>query len=143
MAIVKYHNKYTLPNDLTEEEKLQCMILRDADKLDILRHKWTLEHDKHKISKSIIECFEKGVMVSNNMVKYPVDAILRQLSFIYDINFDVSKDIIYTSNVVDRNIDLVYKACKDKKVYYIWDLLDNYLAKELGVKKYERIRKKI
>lgn len=35
---VLYHNDYELPNDLTEREKLFCIIIRDADKLDIFRN---------------------------------------------------------------------------------------------------------
>ena len=144
LKAVKYHNKYALPSDLTEEEELQCKIVRDADKLDILHHKWTIDDKKRKISEDIIRCFEKHKLVSNDMVKHSVDAILRQLSFIYDLNFDESKEMVYVSNVIDRNINLVLDSCKNKDdVYYIADLLDGYLAKELGVKRYERIRKKI
>jgi len=143
LKAVKYHNKYELPKDLTEEERLVCEIVRDADKLDILHYKWKLDDKKHKIKDNIIRCFEKEKLVPNDLVKYPVDGILRQLSFIYDLNFDESKDMVFASDIIDRNIDLIYSSCKDKKVFYIQDLLDTYLAKELGVRKYERIRKKI
>ena len=143
LKAVKYHNKYKLPNDLSEEELLQCNIVRDADKLDILHYKWKINKHKYKISDDIINCFERKVLIPNSMVKNEVDLILRQLSFIFDINFDISLDMIYSSNIIDKNIDLVYKSCKDEKVFYIENILDEYVAKRLGVKKYERIRKKI
>ena len=140
---VKYHNKYEVPQHLSEEDKLVCNIVRDADKLDILHYRWKIDKQKHKISQDIVTCFEKHKLVENTKVKYPVDAILRQLSFIFDLNFDVSLDMVYSSNVIDRNIDIVLESCKDKKAYQIQEILDNYVAKKLGVKKYERIRKKI
>ena len=34
---IRLHNKFGLPDDLTERERTFCQILRDADKIDILR----------------------------------------------------------------------------------------------------------
>ena len=41
---VKYHNKYEIPNNLDNRNKLFCKILRDADKFDILNDDFNLKY---------------------------------------------------------------------------------------------------
>ena len=38
---IKYHNKYSYPDDLDERNKLFCKIIKDADKLDIF-YLWSI-----------------------------------------------------------------------------------------------------
>ena len=140
---VKYHNKLTIPLDLNEIKKLQCEIVRDADKLDIMNYNWEIGKIDYKITDDILKYFETQKMIPNEAVKNRVDGILRQLAFIYDINFNVTLDKIANLKVIRKNVDLIYNTCLDENVFYVKYLLEEYLKNKLGEKSNERVRKKI
>ena len=108
------HNKYKImENDLTKEEVLFAKIIRDADKLDILyegeKIYWNTEREKEnvengKISVKIEQQFkaERQVKKLGNERNDTVDGLLILLSYIYDINFKETLEIIKKEDYVDK-----------------------------------------
>lgn len=115
-AIVN-HNKYKIIEEgMTEEEILFAKIIRDADKLDILYEGveiyWNTEREKEnvensKISVNIEQQFkaERQVKKLGNERNDTVDGLLILLSYIYDINFKETLEIINKENYVNRILD--------------------------------------
>lgn len=111
------HNKYKIIEEgMTEEEILFAKIIRDADKLDILYEGtelyWNTEREKEnvensKISVNIEQQFkaERQVKKLGNERNDTVDGLLILLSYIYDINFKETLEIINKENYVDRILD--------------------------------------
>lgn len=107
LSAVLHHNKKKLPKKLSEQEKLFCTLIRDADKIDIMHliikgiegkenhlkkllAKLTNEGYNEKIT-TILQEEEK---VDKKEVKSITDYILFIAAWTYDINYQTTKKII-------------------------------------------------
>lgn len=113
---IKNHNKYKIEEGLNEEELLFAKIIRDADKIDILyegeniywntiREKETVENSK--ISIKIEQQFKNELPVKKwgNERNDTVDGLLILLSYIYDINFRETLEIVDKENYANKIFD--------------------------------------
>ena len=117
VAIIN-HNKRELPKGLSKMELLFAKLIRDADKLDILKvltdyytnpkaspnHTLTWEMPRGsvvstQVSKQILA--EK--LVSKEKIKNELDIKIMQLSWVYDINFKPSFEILLSANLTKSN----------------------------------------
>lgn len=102
---VFYHNMYRPPAGLDEPTSCLTKILRDADKLDILdvvTRRYLSEENDHdsyvilyladdgKISPGLLEDLFQRRVADGSKVKRLNDLKLLQISWIFDLNFDVS-----------------------------------------------------
>lgn len=118
LVAIGYHNKYSLPNNLSEKNLLFCKLIRDADKLDIynmlidsyenpeLYENEAFEDfiDTNEYQISFVECIINKKKVIYNNVKTKADIKLLRISWIYDINFNESLKIIESNKYIDRII---------------------------------------
>lgn len=82
---VKYHNKLTVPD--ASDDKIQfANIVRDADKLDILKTLPPVEAD-HTYSPILIELLKTGQTLSYSEVNTRSDIRLIRLGWLYDIHY--------------------------------------------------------
>ena len=100
LEAIGYHNKYSLPNNLSEKNLLFCKLIRDADKLDIfnmlidsyenlqLYENEAFEDfiDSNEYQISFVEGIINKKKVLYNDVKTKADIKLLRISWIYDIN---------------------------------------------------------
>ena len=99
---IKYHNKFSVPQDDSEEVFFYCKLLRDADKLDIfkvvtdyyaIRHlgrNETLELDlpeNGNVSRAVFESVKQGQPVGFKMIQNLNDFKLLQAGWVYELNF--------------------------------------------------------
>lgn len=104
---VKNHNKKEIENG-TEKQMLFSKIVRDADKLDIMMEQGNIiTEDNLEINPIILEEIKNSKLCSNIYTVNKADSIIRILSFIYDINFDKSFEIILKNNIVENKINLL------------------------------------
>jgi hypothetical protein len=106
---VEFHNVFTIPKKLPEDTQLFLKLVRDADKLDIWRV--FIEYfaqpeserasaagldlpDKPECSSDVLEQISKGKMVRLSSVKTMNDFKIMQLSWVYDINFSTSLELL-------------------------------------------------
>lgn len=119
---VKNHNKYAIEKDLTDEELLQCKIIRDADKLDILNNVAIIEkinrkvNDFSNISEKVHKDFMNNSMINNNDSKTNNDGTVKLLSLVYDLNFNYSFKYMKDNNYVKR----IFENIKDKERFKIY-----------------------
>lgn len=117
LVAIKNHNKFKIEDNLSKEELLFCKIIRDADKLDILYEGeniyWNTQREKanvenSKISIKIEQQFkvERQVKKLGNERNDTIDGLLILLSYIYDINFKETLEIVqkedYANKILDR-----------------------------------------
>lgn len=122
---VKYHNKYAIADDLSDREKLFAKITRDADKIDILLTQSKEKYEEnYKITDEIMYYFNKKMLMPNNIGNYKTISRLREIAFIFDINYNKSYEIIKNSNIIDEKINTIYNATHDDKIFEIKKLLD-------------------
>ncbi|HEY6010655.1 MAG TPA: HD domain-containing protein [Nitrospirota bacterium] len=99
---VTLHNVFSLPGGLDDETLLFARIIRDADKLDILRvviEYFTQEEgsraeavalglpDRPSYSNDVLACLKRGEMARKDMLTTRNDFKLLQLAWLYDLNF--------------------------------------------------------
>lgn len=105
---IKYHNKYSTPDELKDE--LQVKLIRDSDKIDILNIWANLDEidikSDGKVSKEVSNEFYSHQMIHNEFKKTNSDGVIGTLSYIFDINYDESLNYInekkYIWNLYDR-----------------------------------------
>lgn len=104
---VKNHNKYNIEN-MNEREMLFAKIVRDADKLDIIKEQCnSLTEMIDEPNKDLIDELLDKKQCSNKYDQIPHDHILRELGFIYDFNFKYSYQLIKKEHILEFKIDLL------------------------------------
>lgn len=98
--VILNHNVPFIPDDTEDEVKLFSMILRDADKLDILRIIRELDTsldannsdstEIETIPLHIVEAFRNRRIVRVESVNSPIEFRLLRVSWIFDINYNIT-----------------------------------------------------
>ncbi len=136
--VIRLHNKLQLPQKLNPRELMHAGLLRDADKLDILKvltdyysdrnsipnHTLTWDLPKAiQVSPLVAKEVLNGKLVSKNELKSELDVKIMQLSWIYDINYKASIELIIKNrylekifNALPKN-DLVIEIYRKVKVF--------------------------
>ena len=129
---ILHHNKAELPRNLAGRELLLSRILRDADKLDILKVLTRYYNDKSqpsnhmltwdlpsssRVSPGAVREILAGKIVTRKEVKTEADVKIMQLSWVYDINFKPSMELILRN----RYLDSIYNSLpKNDQVFEIY-----------------------
>ncbi len=138
LLAIQYHNKHELPKDVVDKELLYARILRDADKLDILHvitdyytnpkavpnHTLTWEMPKGGVvSSEVASQIMAGKLVSKTDVASQIDIKIMQLSWVYDINFKPSFEIMMKRRYMEKiystlsKSDIVIEIYRKVKVF--------------------------
>ena len=127
---IKNHNKYKIEDNLTKRELLFAKMIRDADKLDILyalsnpEIKPKIYEDDGKISKEIKNSFYKEISASKDYIHNANDNIVLLFSFVYDINFYITKYLIKKKDYYGK----IYNRLKNKDIFKeYYEYTNNYL----------------
>ncbi|MBQ2639453.1 MAG: HD domain-containing protein [Bacilli bacterium] len=107
---IKYHNKYSIDEGLSEKEELYAKIVRDADKIDII-YLYTIEEitrdtNNQKFSKNIFSDLLRNVEVARIDKKNKADDLSTSLGFVFDINFKYSFHILKEQDYYNKEIDI-------------------------------------
>lgn len=127
LKAIKNHNKYEIEEGLSEEELLHSKIIRDADKTDNLRIKYTEEFEtlfdakeeeieNEKISDKVYEDFMNHKQIRCEDRVTHLDFWVCFAGWIYDFNFDIGIQYIKDNECIDKLIDRIdYKDPDTKK----------------------------
>ena len=99
--VIRLHNVFQLPDDLTERELRFATILRDADKLDIVRVNvetprseiYNVQEDIFLDSEISDEVYEEILQCQNlnrSLMKTPADLMVGHISFVFGLVYPVS-----------------------------------------------------
>ena len=142
---IEYHNKFKVPDELSEKDKMFCKIIRDADKLDILEifvinGEDTILIGKNNgyevtpnITKEFLDALFQGKQIDRKYQKYFLDWYLNTLTFLFDINYAKSFEIIKDKKYIDTTIDLIEKIVpEDKEIFEkIREYMNNYIKERI------------
>ncbi len=141
---IRLHNVYNLPDSLTEEEYLFATILRDADKIDIIRvnvetpmeEVYDLPTEAFRnapISDFVLEDILGERNVDRRKSKTAVDYLIGHIAFIYGIVYPESIRQIdrqgYLSRMLEFESDL---PDTNRKFNQIKEAVAGYINKRLG-----------
>ncbi len=131
---IKYHNKYAIPDDLSEREKMFCNITRDADKIDILETQkiYDITESVYKMSPEIKEDIDNERLVDNR--KYDKDgySLYKYFSFLYDLNYPESFKILKKLDLINKQFDIVANVCGEEFVKDYRKKFNDYLKERIG-----------
>ena len=110
---VAYHSAYRLPEDLDDRTRMFCQILRDGDKIDILKvnvefsleeiyNVSTRELRTSKVSKEVMEAFKEGHAVLRSLKKTPVDNVVGHISLVYELVYPRSLALVKEQGYVKK-----------------------------------------
>ena len=132
LTTIRNHNKFKIEDNLDDRTVLFCKLVRDADKVDILRKQGTFRIDDNKeINENVCKSLINGDMVKNIDVLSKADGALRQLGFTYDLNFKESFKIIKEEKIMDNVIDNIKKYVASPYLDEIKLKIDNFLEEKL------------
>ena len=133
---IRNHNKYKLPDNLSDGERLYCEIIRDADKIDILRvqREYTPEEIygvswdellESEITDEVLEAALDGHAVDRKIRKTPMDTIVSHASMMQELSFDRSKEIVKEQGYMKILLD---KPVKKKSTIEKLEILKKHLS---------------
>lgn len=128
---IKYHNKLSVPNDLSSHNQLLCKVIRDADKLDIL-YLYAAKHidfpEDGEISNFAKDSFDNEVIVDKRQLTTEADFGVVVLALVYDLNFKYSFEHLKEYKLISR----IYENVKDKEKFkYYFDKIEKYIDKKI------------
>lgn len=110
---ILYHSAYRIPEDLTEQEKMYCDILRDADKIDIFRvnletpmeeiyNTTTEELYSAHVTPEVLQAFMEHHAVLRSLKKTPVDNVVGHISLFYELVYPECREIALKQGYLKR-----------------------------------------
>lgn len=138
-ASIRMHNKYSLPENINKRELLFLRILRDADKIDILRvnvetpleeiYDVTNEDLKQAIiSPAVLDAFTKCHTVHRDLIDTSIDYLVGHIALVYDFSFPMSNTIVREQGFLKQMINFQSENRKTKKDFeMIYAKMRNYI----------------
>ena len=100
------HNKISYDDsDYDEAEVIFCKIIRDADKLDILRNFLDVvmtNRSEGNISEKVRKDFFDNKLISKEDVMSKNDKVVLILSLVFDLNFEYSKKVVIEEGIIKQ-----------------------------------------
>lgn len=110
---VSYHNEYRIPENLDERTEMFCHIIRDADKIDILKVnvEFPLEEIYNVSSKELrngqvteeVMCsFEEEHAVLRALKRTAVDNVVGHISLVYELVYPISIQLVKEQGYLEQ-----------------------------------------
>lgn len=107
---IKYHNKLEIPEEISGDELLFTKMIRDMDKVDIYKQlavHYNYVFNADEVTAEVLELFKNEKCIPNDSTANSSKRILIRLSFIFDINFNESFDILVSSDNFDLFLSMI------------------------------------
>lgn len=125
-AAVRMHSVYRLPENLDERTEMFCNILRDADKIDILRvnietpleeiYNTSAQELYHaEVTQEVMQSFYEHHATLRSMKRTSVDHIAGHVSLIYELVFPESIRLVKEQGYWEKLIDFPSENERTKK----------------------------
>ena len=113
---VRCHSAYRVPVQYTTREKRFADLLRDADKIDILKvniivpieeiynvSTYDLRHCQ--VTEAVMQAFYEEHAVLRSLKKTPVDNVVGHISLVYELVYPISCRLVYEQGYLDKLMD--------------------------------------
>ncbi|MBO4246143.1 MAG: HD domain-containing protein [Bacilli bacterium] len=140
---IYYHNKFDVSNVGGISKKILSLV-RDADKIEIMNRMYitTLDNPMDPIPTSydkvipqnIVDDTLGGRMLSNKDIITPCLRTVRHLSWINDINFNSTIQMIVDLDIFNRKYELVRSHENEQNLRIIQDYVDQKINERIDIK---------
>lgn len=149
---VNYHNAYRIPKELDARMEQFCHIIRDADKIDILKvnieypleeiYNVTSEELRNgKITEAVMQAFEEEHAVLRSLKRTAVDNVVGHISLVYELVYPVSLQIVEEQGYLTRIMNFRTENPETEKQFVrIREKMNGYMKRRAG-RESERYKK--
>ena len=129
------HNKYDLDySDMTDREALQCKIVRDADKIDIIiETSNSVKNPNVRIDEHVINNFKNHELVANEAGDTDFLYVIREIAFFFDINYKRSMEILLEHDLLNKKLNLIRSDINKDQVDLIEKELKKYIKERFDI----------
>ena len=137
---VFYHSAYRIPEELDERTTMFCHILRDADKIDILKVnvEFPLEEIynvdtevlyQEEVTPEVLQSFDEEHAILRSLKKTAVDNVVGHISLVYELVYPESCRIVKRQGYLDRLMNFESENPHTRKQFeHIREHMREYLA---------------
>lgn len=140
---IRVHNRYRIPENMTKREEAFSNILRDADKIDILRVNYetgvekiydvtTAELVNACVTDEVMEDFRREHSVLRSLKRTPVDHIVGHISLIFELIYEESIRAVVEQGYLDKLLNFESENPKTVEAFKeIKEIMNAYIEKRL------------
>jgi len=142
-AAIRYHSAYRIPEDIDDRTKFFCHIIRDADKLDILRvqldtpleqiYDVTTEDLRNsEVSSQVLASFHEKHATLRSLKKTPVDHVVGHISLAFELVYKRSIQLVLEQGYLAKNMAFEsYNPKTNEQMREIRDFMNAYLHENI------------
>lgn len=140
---VRSHSLYRLPDDLTERDVMFCDIIRDADKVDILRVNIEFSPEdiynvpseilrNEEVTPEVMQSFFEEHATLRSLKKTAVDHLAGHISLIYELVYPHSVKVMAEQRFLEKMLDFKSENPHTREQFkVIADRINGYVEKRL------------
>ena len=113
---IRNHNKFRIDEGLSEENVSYCQILRDADKIDILRvnvetpiediyNVSSVDLKRSSVTEEVKQGFREKHAIPRAVRKTPVDLLVSHISMVYELVYPISAKIVWEQGYLKKMLE--------------------------------------
>lgn len=125
---VLHHSDYRLPQDLSKRTEQLCNILRDADKIDILRANletpfediYNVTHEElmnSEVSQAVMDNFMEWKATPKALKQTPVDNVVALISLSFELVYPKSTEILIAQGNIEKLLDFPSENAKTRQQF--------------------------
>lgn len=110
---IKNHNKYRIQEGLSDRELTFCKIIRDADKIDILRVNYDTPMEEiyntskeilvnDSISNAVFNAFFENSAVNHAIKETTVDRLVGHISLCFELEYEISRKVVLEQGYLQK-----------------------------------------
>ena len=110
---IKNHNKYRIQEGLSDRELTFCKIIRDADKIDILRVNYDTPMEEiyntskeilvnDSISDAVFNAFFENSAVNHAIKETTIDRLVGHISLCFELEYEISRKIMLEQGYLQK-----------------------------------------
>ncbi len=140
---IRQHNAYRIMEGLSERELLFCKIIRDADKVDIIRvnietrmediYDVTTEQLLNDvISDAVLEAFDEEHCILKSIRKTSVDQLVGHISLAFELEFQISLLLVKQQGYMEQMLSFVSKNSKtNEQMKHVNDKMKDFVMRSI------------
>ena len=110
---IRNHNKYRLPAGLSERDLTFCKIIRDADKIDIIRVNYETPMEEiyntskevlvnDSISDQVFNAFFEESAINHSLKQTTIDRLVGHVSLCFELEYDKSRELLLKQGYLEK-----------------------------------------
>lgn len=133
------HNEYRIKEGLSDRELMFCKIIRDADKIDILRVNYetpmeiiyNVETEVLKnavVSDAVMKAFYEKKAILHSLKETSIDRLVGHISLVYELEYPISKEIVKEQGYLELLMN--FESINEKTMKQLEDIrcfMEQYL----------------